>query len=220
MNSIMSLQAFREQMKEQLVAMQEASPPSSRIKIRCTLDKKFDFPDGNVSSSPFEAVILDYAWQRAYYPKPYKRGEIEAPACWAKCKSTESFETMKPDVSVKTKKSETTCSECTLGNFQDNQPPKCKTSVRLALLSPDAEEDSPIWTLDISPTGLGAWKRYLQGLQNHMSTYLSIIGFDPKRDYPSIITKVAKDSTPELCAVAMAKRAEVAQILNQSFASE
>jgi hypothetical protein len=217
MNNMMNLQAFREQLKTQLQTQQEAGPPAGRTKIRATMDKKFDFPDGIINANPFEVIILNYTWVRAYYPNLFKRGVVETPVCWGLCGSENNFADMKPSDNAKDKKFEGLCMECPLGNFTKDNSPECKLSVRLAVIPPDANEETPVWTLEISPKGLAPWKRFIQNLKAPLPSLVTRVGFDPKLEYPCILTAAARDIDPEMIPIVMEKQEEATRVLNKSF---
>jgi hypothetical protein len=174
------------------------APAGNRIKV--TQKKTFRMPSGEESPGPIKAVILDFISGNYFYPGVYDPDDITPPDCFA---LGVEVATMVPHDTAPAKQSDA-CATCPQNQL-------------LALLAPDAQEDSPIMTLKVSPTGLRAYDGYVASIARSFQTppvgVITTISFDPTPDYPSLRFGEPEPCPPELLAIAMARRDEAKQIL-------
>jgi hypothetical protein len=190
------------------------APAGNRIKV--TQKKTFRMPSGEESPGPIKAVILDFISGNYFYPGVYDPDDITPPDCFA---LGVEVATMVPHDTAPAKQSDAcaTCPQNQFGTAQRGKGKACQNARVLALLAPDAQEDSPIMTLKVSPTGLRAYDGYVASIARSFQTppvgVITTISFDPTPDYPSLRFGEPEPCPPELLAIAMARRDEAKQIL-------
>lgn len=185
---------IQEELSQQAKAIsQRLTAPSAPI-IRVKQNKEFEFPNGDVGSEPFPAVILDFVAKNLYYPGRYNPNAITPPACFAI--GYEPSKLIASDNSPE--KQNDTCAGCEKNEFGSGEGAgkACKNSRVLALLPPDAKqreedgEDVPIWLITVSPTALKAYDSYVRQLASARGVMpiqvITHIGFDPNSDYPTL----------------------------------
>lgn len=194
--ALANLAALRQQLAERLQSAQAQLPPSTSTRIQVTQDKQFKFPDGRASDEPFEAVILSYQWFNALYTKRYVPGQVESPDCWA---ADFNYANMAPSSAVK-KPVHTECATCPKNEWGSDptggKGKACGNKVRLAIVPPDADASTPVWTLDLSPTAQGVFTKFLRDMfaaGRIVETMVVKIGFDPKVDFAKVIMQATRD---------------------------
>jgi hypothetical protein len=171
----------------------EAAEIASRIGapggdvIQVTQDKMFKFPDGTEDAGPFEAIIVDFVSGNYFYEGRYDPKTITPPACFALGLDPKN---LVPSNSSPSKQA-SDCNACPNNQFGSNGAGKaCKNTRVLALLPPDATDDTPLWVLKLSPTALKAFDAYVAKIASSLSAppikVISTIGFDPAQDYATI----------------------------------
>ena len=128
--------------------------------IRVTQDKNFVVP-GAGEMAEFDAVIVDFLSTQDYYAGKFDPKNISPPACFAIGTDPKNLvpSDNSPDKQAKT------CNECP--NFQwgsDGDGKLCKSGRKLALLPEDADKDTPMQTLKLSPTAIKGFDGFIKGL--------------------------------------------------------
>lgn len=150
-----------------------------------TKGKRFRLPDGTQSPGPMECIILDFVSYNAYYPDVYDPDDIQPPACWAINKYQDD---MAPDPDECEAPQADTCADCPKNQWVANpaKPGKrikgCKNQYRVALVQPTATHDSDILILNVSPTGLKYFDKYLSklaGSGRHFRQQITKVDWDP-----------------------------------------
>jgi len=164
-----------------------AAPSGHRISLK---GKVFTFPDGKVSPGPIDAVVLDWRNVNQYYPGVYNANKLESPSCFALSKEIEG---MAPDATCGDPQFKN-CAECPMNDWGSapggGRGKACKNGVRIAIVPPDANKDTPVYTIDLGPTSLTAFNN----MTNALSSQLGILplqakvqlDFDPNQSYPKI----------------------------------
>lgn len=189
--------SVQDAMKAQLAKLAEKTAPATGASIRITQDKQFALPDGTKTRDPLRLVIVDFLSMNRYYPNGFDKDNITPPACAAVGEVPINLVPFdeSPD------RQADTCKECPQNQWESD--PKggkgkaCKNSRVLAVLPPDAEADTPMWTLTVSPTGIQAFDGYVNGLQSKLQSapfmVVTTVSFNDSVDYPSL-----KFGDPEL----------------------
>ena len=209
--------SYEEQIKREVAEMQERVNAPAGVSVRLTKAKTFAMPDKTTQPGPMRAVVVDFIGKNMFYDRPYKEGVIVTPACWAAHKF---IKQMAPPNTVPAKQGEAcaTCKQNEWGSAGDGSNRKgCKNGIQLALMQADATEDSPIFTLMVPPTSLGAWSAYVDTLAKAQGTIpravVTEIAFDPGSDYQKLTFKAAGPNKG--IGVHMAKLGEATAILGQ-----
>lgn len=178
--------------RESLAA--EANQLADRIqapggdKIKLTKDKKFKLPDGTVQEGPLTVVILDFVSVNEFYDRPYKEGDYSPPACYAI--GTEVNDKLTPSAKSPDKQA-ATCKECPNNEWgSKNDGKACSNKRRLAVISPDANPDSPMYILEVSPTSVKAFDSYVSTVRTQFGMppigVVTDVFFDPSVDYQNL----------------------------------
>jgi hypothetical protein len=177
--------------------------------------KMFKMPDGTEHPGPLEVVVLDFAYGNNFYKKPYKDGqkEVTPPDCFARGRSLKG---LVPSASVKVKEA-AACDTCPNNQFGSKGDGKaCSNNGYLAVMTPDAAADDPIYTIKISPTAIKAWDAYVNTLRNKFNKvplqFITKVSFDPASAYPSLRFGDPQPN-PRVEEVFFARRAEAREIL-------
>ncbi len=185
-----ALVALEAELAKELAALGGAVEPPSSNKIK-TKGKVFTLPDGQSSPNPLNLIILDFISFNSYYTQAWNPNIRAKPACWALNKI---IDEMTPSPAVKTPQ-HTDCKTCPKNQFKSD--PKggngkaCKNTRRLLVLPPDFTEKTEPMTLDVSPTGLTSWNKYVENVlrKQHAKVPMQVITevkFDPNQSYPSL----------------------------------
>lgn len=183
--NIVSIQAA---LKAQAESMGDRTAPAGGNSIRITQDKQFLLPDGTKSPGPLELVIVDFTAKNAFYEGAYDPKTITPPACFAigtnPLKMVPSKNAPLPQA--------VDCQSCSMNMFGSSGEGKaCKNSRVLAVLPPDAEEDTPLWILSTSPTANKGFDGYVTSVARVFQTppigVITTVSFDPNESYAKLV---------------------------------
>lgn len=190
------------------------APAGNRIKV--TQKKTFRMPNGEESPGPLRAVILDFLSGNYFYPGVYDPDDITPPDCFALGVEVAS---MAPPDNVPSKQADScaVCPQNQFGSAQRGKGKACQNARLIALLPIDANEDTPIMTLKVSPTALRQFDGYVASVARSFQTppvgVITTIGFDPTPDYPSLRFGEPEPVPAELFALCIARREEAKRML-------
>lgn len=209
-----ALVSIKEQMAKDLAALEGKTAPATGNGIRVTQDKMFILPDGTKTPGPLELVIVDFNSQNKFWVEEYDPKNITPPACFA---LGESPTTLAPSANSPEKQSDA-CTGCPMNQFgsaRKGEGKACKNSRVLAVLPPDADENTPLWTLATSPTANKGFDSYVNGIARQFQVppygVTTRVSFDPNQTYASL---VFDDPHPnENVEVAYARRDEARKML-------
>lgn len=178
---------YEAQQRKDLEALSERTAPGGGDKIRITRDKKFKLPDGTTNPGPLSIVVLDFVSGNYFYDKPYKEGEIAPPACFAIGLNPKKLE---PSTNSPEKQSDT-CGECPNNQFGSKGKGKaCANKRKLAVMEPSDDPNAPVYLLDVSATGTGAWDSYVNTLKASLKKMpygvITDVFFDTNSDFQSL----------------------------------
>lgn len=152
-----------------------AAPASSKISVKGSV---FTLPDGKSSKGPLNCVVVDYINSNIFYEGAYVEGQFSQPTCNA---IGSEIKLMAPAESVENKQSDT-CATCPQNEFGSKGRGKaCQNGVVLAILAEDFDDDSEVYTIRVSATGLKDWGKYVREL--------SELGVDPIQVITSLTFK-------------------------------
>lgn len=152
--------------KEKLAAMLAAQEGKTAAvggnKIRVTQDKQFALPDGTKTRDPLELVVIDFTSRNEFYEGAFDKDNITPPACFAIGNIPTK---LAPSANSPIKQADS-CADCPMNIFGSKGSGKaCKNSRVLAVLPPDADADTPMWLIQVSPTAIKAWDGYVKDVQ-------------------------------------------------------
>lgn len=183
--NIVSIQAA---LKAQAESMGDRTAPVGGNAIRVTQDKQFILPDGTKTPGPIELVIVDFTAKNAFYEGAYDPKSIVPPACFAigtnPLKMTPSKNSPIPQA--------LDCQGCPMNAFGSAGDGKaCKNARMLAVLPPDADEDTPLWILSTSPTANKGFDSYVTSVARVFQTppigVVTTVSFDPNETYAKLV---------------------------------
>lgn len=182
--------SVQDAMKAQLAKLADKTMPATGVSIRITQDKQFALPDGTKTRDPLTLVIVDFQSMNRYYPNGFDKDNITPPACAA---IGEIPINLVPFDESPERQADT-CKECPQNQWgsdpKGGKGKACKNSRVLAVLPPDATDDTPMWTLTVSPTGIKSFDGYVNGLQSKLQSapfmVTTQVSFDDNVDYPSL----------------------------------
>ena len=204
--------SIQEQLKAQVAAQASKIAPPSGIGIRITQDKKFQLPDGSKVDGPLDLVIVDFVSRNSFYEGAYDPNNISPPACFAIHPEPKQ---MVPSDNSPAKQSDD-CASCPMNQFGSAGKGKaCKNSRVLAVLPPDANADTPMWLLQVSPTALKGFDGYVGSVARTFQmppiAVVTSVDFNPNETYASL---TFSDPRPnENLAVHFARQAEAKELL-------
>lgn len=204
---------LRAQLAAQAAAMNERTAPASGISIRIGQDKTFKLPDGSTTDE-LEVVIVDFVARNEFYEGKYDPKAIVPPVCAAVGANPLK---LVPFASSPQLQSDD-CSTCPMNVFgSDGEGKACKNARLLAVLPADADADTPIWLLKVSPTALKGFDGYVQGVARTFQMppvgVVTKISFDPTRTYASL---KFSDAVPnENLPVHFARQEEARELLGR-----
>lgn len=178
--------AIQDALKAQVAGMGERLGAATGISIN-TKAKRFTFPDGRKDDGPVELVIVDFIRHNTFYDAPYDEKNPIPPACFSLNQVIANMVPSKNSPVVQAQ----SCKGCPMNEFGSNGNGKaCTNSVLLAVLPPDADEETPIWLLKVSPTGLKSFDGYVRQVtamtQMPPLSVVTEVSFDDSLAYPSL----------------------------------
>jgi hypothetical protein len=204
--------SIQDQLRAQADAMKDRTAPPSGNGIRVTQDKQFVLPDGQ-KTDELKVVIVDFVARNEFYEGAFDKDNISPPACFAIGIAPNKLE---PSDNSPQKQAET-CAECPMNAFGSAGKGKaCKNGRMLAVLPADADADTPIWTLKVSPTALKNFDGYVQSVARTFQappvSVVTTVTFDENVTYASLRFSDAEPN--ENLAVHFARQEEAKAILN------
>lgn len=180
---------IQEMLRKQAEANASRIEPGGGKSIRIGQDKSFTLPDGTKTREPLQLVVVDFVSRNEYYEGAYNKDDIVPPNCFAIHPEPKQ---LVPSANSPDKQCDD-CASCPMNQF--NSAPTgagkaCKNTRLLAVLPPDADEDTEIWTLKVSPTGLKAFDGFVAGVNRTFQLppigVVVTVGFSDAKDYPSL----------------------------------
>lgn len=176
-----SIVSIQDALRAQVADTANRVAPASGIKIRATQDKKFILPDGTTTPGPLELVIVDFAAVNTFYETAFNKDDVAPPACFAVGTDPRK---MAPSAEAPNKQA-ADCQVCPNNQFGSNGNGKaCGNGRLLAVLPPDADEDTPMWLLQPSATAI-------KGFDGHVSSVARVFQMPPV----GVVTEVSFDDS-------------------------
>jgi hypothetical protein len=180
--------SIQEQLKAQAAAVADKTAPATGNYIRVSQDKQFLLPDGTKTSGPLELVIVDFSSRNNFFEGAYDPKNVTPPACFAigtnPLKLVPSKNAPVPQASD--------CQSCPMNQFgSDGDGKACKNSRLMAVLPPDADEETPLWLLQTSPTANKGFDGYVTSVARVFQTspigVVTTVSFDDSVTYAKLL---------------------------------
>ena len=183
-----NLVSIKEAMAAQLADLASRVAPASGNAIRMTQDKQFLLPDGTKTPGPLELVVVDFTSKNSFYEGAFDPKAISPPACFSIGQNPLK---MTPSNNAPVAQS-TDCQSCPMNQFGSAGTGKaCKNSRVLAVLPPDADADTPMWTLATSPTANKGFDGFVSSVARVFQTppvgVVVSVSFDPNETYAKLV---------------------------------
>lgn len=162
-----------------------APPGGSKIKLAAG---SMTLPNGTKTPGPLDLVVVDFVAKNLFYEGAYDSNNIVPPVCFAigtnPLKLVPSPNSPLPQAA--------TCAECPMNQFGSAGAGKaCKNERHLAVLPPDGDDETPLWALSVSPTGIKGFDGYVAGVARTFQTIpagvVTTVELDPSKTYPSLM---------------------------------
>lgn len=178
---------IKAQLAAQVAAQSSKIAPPGGDVIGITQDKYFKLPDGTKTQGPLRVVVVDFTSANKFYEGAFDKDNITPPACFAIGDVPAS---LAPSKNAPLPQSPT-CGTCPMNQFGSAGAGKaCKNTRVLAVLPPDADEDAPLWILNVSPTGIKAFDSYVGGIARQFGLppvgVVTELSFDESVSYASV----------------------------------
>lgn len=190
-----AMQAEMEQIQKRISA-----PSGDRIMV--TQGKTFKLPNGS-ELDELEAVVVDFCAANFYYTEAYDRGNVIPPACFALGLEPAMLEASSnsPD------KQCASCAACWANQFGSSGKGKaCQNTRLLALLTPDADAETPLYLLKVSPTAIKNFDAHVNSVANSFKmpvrAVVTQITFSQESEYATLRFKTLRPADEDLLIMA------------------
>lgn len=207
-NAVVDVKAMLQAM---VAANAKKTAPAGGNAIRVTQDKHLLLPDGS-KTDELQVVIVEFTSRNEFYDGAFDKNNIRPPACFA---IGDVPSELVPSANSPEKQADS-CAECPMNLFGSAGNGKaCKNTRLLAVLPADAEEDTPIWTIKVSPTAIKGFDGYVRNVQRVFGVppvgVVTTIAFDENAEYAQL--KFSDPVPNENAAVHLARVDEAKEIL-------
>jgi hypothetical protein len=180
------LVSIQDQLKAMAAANAGRVAPPSGINIKVTQDKKFMLPNGQKVDGPLDLVIVDFTSRNEFYEGSYDPNNIASPLCFA---INPEPKAMVPSANAPEPQCDT-CTGCPQNQFGSAGKGKaCKNMRVLAVLPPDADADTPMWLLKVSPTAIKGFDGLISTLGRMQAPPVQMVvevDFNPSETFASL----------------------------------
>jgi hypothetical protein len=163
--------------------------PGGGKSIRVGQDKSFTLPDGTKTREPLQLVVVDFVSRNEYYDRPYNKDEVFPPACFAIHANPKE---LTPSASSPDKQNDA-CSDCPMNAFGSSPTGSgkaCSNTRLLAVLPPEANDETDIWLLKVSATAIKEFDGFVAGVNRTFQLppvgVVVTVDFNEAKDYPSL----------------------------------
>lgn len=161
-----------------------AAPSGDKIKIE---NKIFKLPSG-ATATKLDVVIVDFVYYNAYYETGYTKGVISAPVCASLSIEPKGMVPLNGCSDVQS----VGCDGCQNNQFGSKGAGKaCQNRVLVAVLPADADETTPLAILDLPPTSIQPFQKYVASvagaLQRPPYGVITHVECDPNETYAKVV---------------------------------
>lgn len=209
--------SIKDALKAQVAALAGRTAPASGNTIRITQDKFFLLPDGTKTPGPLELVVVDFTSINNYWPEGFDPKNIVPPTCFA---ISTDIKSMTPSKNAPINQNTGgDCASCVMNAWESD--PKggkgkaCKNSRSLAVLPPDADGETPLWKLNVSPTATKGFDGFVAGVARVFEMppvgVVVTVGFNPNETFAQLVFSDPKVN--ENLSVHFVRQPEATQML-------
>jgi hypothetical protein len=180
---------IQEMLRKQAETNAARVEPGSGKSIRIGQDKSFTLPDGTKTRESLQLVVVDFVSRNEYYEGAYNKDDITPPNCFAIHPEPKQ---LVPSDNSPDKQCDD-CASCPMNQFGSaptGAGKACKNTRVLAVMPPDADDDTEIWTLKVSPTAIKAFDGFVAGVNRAFQLppvgVVVTVGFSGAKDFPSL----------------------------------
>ena len=180
---------IQDMLRKQAEANASRVEPGSGKSIRIGQDKSFTLPDGTKTRGSLQLVVVDFVSRNEYYEDAYNKDDITPPNCFAIHPEPKQ---LVPSDNSPDKQCDN-CASCPMNQFGSaptGAGKACKNTRVLAVMPPDADDDTEIWTLKVSPTAIKAFDSFVAGVNRTFQLppvgVVVTVGFSGAKDFPSL----------------------------------
>lgn len=180
---------IQDALRKQAEANASRVEPGSGKSIRIGQDKSFTLPDGTKTRESLQLVVVDFVSRNEYYEGAYNKDDITPPNCFAIHPEPKQ---LAPSDNSPDKQCDD-CASCPMNQFGSaptGAGKACKNTRVLAVMPPDADDDTEIWTLKVSPTAIKAFDGFVAGVNRAFQLppvgVVVTVGFSDAKDFPSL----------------------------------
>ena len=180
---------IQDMLRKQAEANASRVEPGSGKSIRIGQDKSFTLPDGTKTRESLQLVVVDFVSRNEYYEGAYNKDDITPPNCFAIHPEPKQ---LAPSDNSPDKQCDD-CASCPMNQFGSaptGAGKACKNTRVLAVMPPDADDDTEIWTLKVSPTAIKAFDGFVAGVNRAFQLppvgVVVTVGFSGAKDFPSL----------------------------------
>ena len=180
---------IQEMLRKQAEANAARVEPGSGKSIRIGQDKSFTLPDGTKTRESLQLVVVDFVSRNEYYEGAYNKDDITHPNCFAIHPEPRQ---LAPSDNSPDKQCDD-CASCPMNQFGSaptGAGKACKNTRVLAVMPPDADDDTEIWTLKVSPTAIKAFDGFVASVNRAFQLppvgVVVTVGFSDAKDFPSL----------------------------------
>ena len=180
---------IQDMLRKQAEANASRVEPGSGKSIRIGQDKSFTLPDGTKTRESLQLVVVDFVSRNEYYESAYNKDDITPPNCFAIHPEPKQ---LVPSDNSPDKQCDD-CASCPMNQFGSaptGAGKACKNTRVLAVMPPDADDDTEIWTLKVSPTAIKAFDGFVAGVNRAFQLppvgVVVTVGFSDAKDFPSL----------------------------------
>lgn len=209
------------QLQKELENVADATSSSGGNKIRVTQGKMFVAPDGEETRGPIEVVIVDYTTHNLFYDEPFDRDNPQPPSCFAIAEPASlggKIKNMKPSPNASDPQADS-CETCPMNEWNTGASGRgkaCKNTRVLAIATTDADAETPLSSLSVSPTGLKSFDGMVKTLKSKQTTPIQVVtevSLSEEVDFPRLVFRPIEPN-PHFEAH-FARRAEAQALLQE-----
>ena len=212
-----AIQSIQDELRKELDTLKERVDPPSGFTIS-TKGKVFTLPDGSADNGPMTCVVLDWVTANVYFEGIYNPQDIKPPSCFAIGRVVKD---LAPSDNSPDKQNDVCkgCSQNEWGSAGGGSKGKaCKNTRRLLIARVNAKEDEQPWVINVSPTGLKHFDKYVNTLADngrHPIQVITDMSFEASEAFPSLRFAVQGELTEKQLATMWALKEMGQEILMQ-----
>lgn len=206
---IQSLVDINAEMANEIAALGSRMSAPSGDRIIVTQSKTFKLPNGQEIDGPFEAIVVDFAAANFYYTDSFDRNNVVPPVCFSLGLEPAG---MSPSENAPDPQAGA-CAGCWANQFGSSGKGKaCQNTRLLAVLPTDADAETPMWILKVSPTAIRAFDGHVAAVaRKHgkpVRAVITSISFSPDSEYATLRFSEAALAPNDLLVLAHSRKAE------------